>query len=642
MSRERRPGLVEDSVRLFQLVIDNIPQFIFWKDRDSVYLGCNRNFAAAAGVSTPKDIEGKTDFDLAWTREQAEFFRAVDREVMDSGQPRYHIIEPQLQANGKNAWLDTSKIPLFDVQRKVVGILGTYEDITERKLAEEAVREREARLSTTLNAIAEGVIATDAQGRVTAMNPVAETLLGCTQAESFGKPFDSIYRTFSPQTTPRLLFAQLQKTLTTSSAAGVRLTLKDGITRELAETASPIVDPQGAFMGIVVVVRDITTQRHLEEQLLHSQKMESVGQLAGGIAHDFNNMLSGILGAAELLRMEPDLGQRAIDLVDLMSRTSHRAAELTAKLLTFSRRGRMQNTPVDLHATIADVVAILQRSVDRRIVLTTDLGATHATVSGDPSELQNALLNLCINARDAIPEEGEIKIATRNVFFSEEKCRLSTFAVTPGDYLEVAVQDTGLGIPQAIRARVFEPFFTTKPIGQGTGLGLAAVYGAVTTHGGAIELQSEAAAGTTFTLWLPLSAARAARPEKRSQIPPGHGTVLVVDDEDVIRDTCAMLLQSAGYTVLTAGDGEQAVEVFRQNRDEIALVLLDVIMPRMDGRECFLRLKQLRHDVRVIMVSGFVHESVIDDVMAQGAKGFLKKPYRRHELTAALHQAAVA
>jgi PAS domain S-box-containing protein len=566
---------------------------------------------------------------------------------MDSGTPQYHIIEPQLQANGKQAWLDTSKIPLFDGQGKVVGILGTFEDITERKEAEEAVREREARLSTTLNAIGEGVMATDANGNITAVNPVAEALLSISQAAAMGRPFDDVYLTTiddasvgSAKVRPiRRVFATVRKHRSTTSHASVKLNLPVGGTRELAETASPLVDAEGTFMGMVVVVRDVSAQRRIEEQLLHAQKMDSVGQLAGGIAHDFNNMLSGILGATELLRLEPNLSHRSSELIDLMARTSHRAAELTAKLLTFSRRGRMQNLAVNMHATVGDVVAILQRSVDRRILLRTSLKAEQPLVHGDPSELQNALLNLCINARDAIPEEGEITISTRNVVWGADECRASTFSTKPGTFLEVCVQDTGLGIPREIRNRVFEPFFTTKPMGQGTGLGLAAVYGAVTTHGGAIDLQSEPAQGTTITLWLPISAETAVKEEKRSSVRAGHGTILVVDDEDVIRDTCAMLLESVGYTVLTAGDGEEAIEVFKQNSDIIQAVLLDVIMPRMDGRQCFQKLKHLKPDVRVVMVSGFTHDSVIDDVMAQGAVAFLKKPYRRLELANVLDQA---
>ena len=635
---------MEDSIGLLRLVIDNIPQFIFWKDRDSVYLGCNRNFAIAAGVGPPENIAGKTDFDLAWTHDQATFFRAVDRKVMESGQAEYHIIEPQLQADGKHAWLDTNKVPLLDAAGTVVGILGTFEDITERQTAQEDLREREARLSTTLNAIGEGVMATDAAGRISALNPVAETLLGITQAAAFGRAFDDVYLTYAQETEadgnrPRLLFATLSGSRTTTSLPSVLLKLPGGATREVSETASPLLDVDGKFIGMVVVVRDVSAQRRIEEQLLHAQKMDSVGQLAGGIAHDFNNMLSGILGAAELLRLEPDLSERSLQLVDLMSRTSHRAAELTAKLLTFSRRGRMQNVALDVHATIADVIAILQRSVDRRIVLKTAMTAGQPLVQGDPSELQNALLNLCINARDAIAAQGEITISTRNVTWGAQECQASTFSVKPGTFLEVVVNDTGQGIPSDIRKRVFEPFFTTKPMGQGTGLGLAAVYGAVTTHGGAIELQSEPGVGTKVTLWLPVSSQAALVEDRRTQVPPGQGTVLVVDDEEVIRHTCAMLLESAGYTVLTAADGKEAVDLFREHQGTIKGVLLDVIMPGMDGRQCFMKLKEIRPDVRVIMVSGFTHDSVIDDVMAQGAAAFLKKPYRRFDLASALDQA---
>lgn len=315
---------VNTTAALFQLVLDNIPQFIFWKDRNSVYLGCNQNFARVAGVSTPDAIAGKTDFDLAWKHEEATFFRQVDAEVMSTGVGRCNIIEPQLQANGKEAWLETSKIPMFDNTGKVVGILGMYADITERRAVEEAHRQ--------------------------------------------------------------------------------------------------------------------------------AQKMESIGRLAGGVAHDFNNLLTGIIGLTEILHTrlaaEPELLQLTTRIVS----TAERAADLTRKLLSFSRRGVMERRPFDLQNAIDNVIALLKTSVNPGTQIVTEFRADHCVVLGDVSEIENALLNLGLNARDAMPNGGRLSFETQNVNLTADDHASSEFSVTPGRFIRITVRDTGAGISSDARA----------------------------------------------------------------------------------------------------------------------------------------------------------------------------------------------
>jgi len=516
MPGSKSPDL-DEPARLLQLVMDNIPQFIFWKDRNSVYLGCNRNFAQVAGVGSPENIVGKTDYDLAWQKEEAEFFREVDARVMTSDTPEYHIIEPQRHADGKQAWLETNKIPLHDAAGNVVGILGTYEDITTRKHAEEALR--------------------------------------------------------------------------------------------------------------------------------HTQKMDSIGQLAGGIAHDFNNMLVGIIGAAELLRRgkvpEAERGQ----LLDLIVHTGYRAADLTGKLLTFSRRGRFQARVVDVHETIEDALAILGRSIDKRVTIRRQFAAKAPMVRGDPAELESAILNLGINARDAMPQGGLLEIATCMRTLDQAACDASAFKLAPGAYVEICVRDTGSGISQAIQLRIFEPFFTTKAQGMGTGLGLAAVYGAVTEHGGAITVVSEAGNGTEFRILLPLTQGHATKVQASAPQPLGvsaRGTVLVIDDEAVIREIAELTLRDMGYDVITAEDGVVGVSLLERHRNSVRAVLLDVNMPRMDGRECLKRLREIDANVRIIVFSGFTEEAFEPESLAQGGFAFLKKPFRREALVAALEGRALS
>jgi PAS domain S-box-containing protein len=499
--------------QLLQLVMDNIPQFIFWKDRNSVFLGCNRNFAKIAGFDSPEELVGKTDYDMPWRPEEAEFFRQVDRDVMESGRPRYHIIEPQLQAGGKEAWLDTNKIPLFDDDGEVVGILGTYEDITERKLAQEALQ--------------------------------------------------------------------------------------------------------------------------------HAQKMEAIGQLAGGIAHDFNNLLGGIIGAADLIQNRLGAPPEIQKLAQEILKTSERAAELTSKLLAFSRRGKMQNDVFDLHEAVENVATLLRRGIDRRIDLVVDNRADDSTMRGDLAEIETALLNLGLNARDAMPEGGRLVISTENLDLGDDECAGEEFALQPGRYVRLSVQDDGIGIPEALRPRLFEPFFTTKPQGAGTGLGLSAVYGAVCSHHGRVMVDSVEGKGTTFHVDLPVIEEPAPTSTALGRRPrPLHGgTVLVIDDEPVIRVAAEGLLKELGFRVLVAENGKEGLRRLEADPQAIDVVILDVIMPDWPGRECFRRLKQLRPELPIIMSSGFTRDEFIEDITQDGAAGFLKKPYGLEALGRALERA---
>jgi PAS domain S-box-containing protein len=517
-----RGARVEEELRrsteMLQLVMDTIPQFVFWKDRDSVYQGCNRNFAQVAGVGEVSEIVGKTDYDLAWKEDEADFFRECDRRVMDNDAPEFHIVEPQLQADGKQAWLDTNKVPLHDAEGRVVGILGTFEDITARKSAEDALANSEENLRITLESIGDAVIATDAQGLITRMNRVAETLTAWEEEEALGHPLLEVFRIVNarsrrPQEDP------VTKVLETGAIVGLAnhtvLLARDGVERQIADSGAPIRSREGEIVGVVLVFRDVTEQYELEAQLRHSQKMESVGQLAGGVAHDFNNMLVGIQGAAELLSLDlpPDAPQA--EFVGMILEASGQAADL----------------------------------------------------------IEN-----------------------------------------------------------------FEPFFTTKAVGKGTGLGLAAVYGTVTRHGGVVNVLSEVGVGTMFKVYLPVQsrATQLAAPGQASVVAGGGGRVLVVDDEPIVRRVASSLVARLGGEALLAADGEEAIELYREHGPSLDLVLLDMVMPGLSGRETFSRLLELDPEVRVVFSSGFSQREHEDPGAAEGALGFLKKPYTLRELSRVL------
>jgi two-component system, cell cycle sensor histidine kinase and response regulator CckA len=381
---------------------------------------------------------------------------------------------------------------------------------------------------------------------------------------------------------------------------------------------------------------------NLEEQLRQSQKLEAVGTLAGGIAHDFNNLLTGILGYADMLRaggLSPSQTEKAASVIE---RAARRAAELTQQLLGFARKGKYQNIPVDLHATIAEVSSLLGRTLEKNITIESSLRATDPFVLGDPVQIQQVILNLSVNARDAMAGGGKLSFLTDRVTLPLRADHDSDSAA--GDFIKLVVADTGCGIPLEVQPRIFEPFFTTKEQGKGTGMGLSMVYGIVKNHGGSICVSSDASSGTRFEiLWpavdRPSLVAVDAEETVRVRV---ANTVLFVDDEELVRTVAASMLETLGYKVILARDGQEAVDVFRARQDEIDLVILDMAMPRMGGRECFLELRKIRPDVRAILSTGYALDEATQRVLDEGMVGFTQKPYVMDHLATALIKAMEA
>ena len=403
---------------------------------------------------------------------------------------------------------------------------------------------------------------------------------------------------------------------------------------------SPLLGESGQTRFLILEGRDITErkeaeQKHLAmtEQLHRSQKMDAIGQLVGGVAHDFNNMLGGIVSACELMRDEESTGALRSKYLDLILKASERASGLISKLMTFSRNNEKTSTAIDLGKIITDTLAILERTLDKKIWITYDNHAEVPTIIGDDSLIQNMLLNMAINASHAMPDGGELTFTLRNTELDEAYCSVAGLGLSPGTFVEIEVRDTGCGMPPEVQQRIFEPFFTTKEPGKGTGLGLAAAFGTVQSHHGAIHVYSEVGVGTAFRIYLPASAARLPASATLDAAIPGVGTLLLVDDEEIIRLTTKRMLEGLGYTVLTAENGRQGVELFRSQSQAINLVILDMIMPEMNGREAFGHMKTLRPDVPIILSSGFSKEEDIRALKQGGLAGFIHKPFRLAELS---------
>ncbi len=393
--------------------------------------------------------------------------------------------------------------------------------------------------------------------------------------------------------------------------------------------------------AIQAALVDVTETKRLEDQLIQSQKMESIGQLASGVAHDFNNLLGSIYGVIGILRDRfPQLDPKFRKYVDILDSTAQRAAELTSQLLTFSRQHESKIKPERLNDIVHNSIRILIRSIGKNIKVESVLDPMLFPVEADAGQIESALINLCINSRDAMPNGGTLRIETSNVEFTPQKVRQMPDA-RPGKYVCMSVSDTGIGMTKDIQQKIFEPFFTTKPIGKGTGLGLSIVYGIVKNHRGLINVYSEQGRGSTFRLYFPASE-KAPLDEIASgplEIPRGNETVLIIDDETTLLELTREILEGLGYKVITAAGARAGIEIFRDRHREIDLVVLDMLMPDMMGTEVFPILKSIRRRCPVLLATGLSVGERVDGMIAMGVNGVVSKPYSVNDLAVHVRKA---
>jgi two-component system cell cycle sensor histidine kinase/response regulator CckA len=386
------------------------------------------------------------------------------------------------------------------------------------------------------------------------------------------------------------------------------------------------------IIGYRGIMRDITERKLLEQRYLQAQKMESIGLLAGGIAHDFNNILGGILGYASWMKTNLKEDELFFKPVDTIEKSAQRAAELTGQLLAFARGGKYDTKAASLNSVITESLKIISGTFDKSIVIETDLDKSLPTVEIDVGQIQQVLINLCVNARDAMPGGGRMTIQSSLAVLGDEDVSNQPDA-HPGWFAVLTVSDTGVGMDENVRQRIFEPFFTTKEKGKGTGLGLSMVYGVVKNHGGFVHVYSEVGDGTTFRVYLPLSG----KPEVvehggDDEMAGGHESILIIDDEEVIREVAGEILSSYGYSVQLAADGEDGVKIYKKQEPRCDLVILDMIMPRQGGRDTLLKLKKINPAVKVLFSTGYSQNEKVNEILALGVDGFIQKPYQVNNL----------
>ncbi len=505
-----------------------------------------------------------------------------------------------------------------------LGIVISYRDITDRMRTEEALRGSEEKYRLLIENANDAIfILQDGQAKF--YNSRTIELTGYSLGELAATPFIEVVHPddralVTERHRGRLVGSDLPSTYS------FRIVNKAGETLWVQINAVRIEWEHRP--AVLIFLRDITQEKRLEAQLQHAQKMESIGTLAGGIAHDFNNILGGILGYASFMKGKIAEDHEFFNYIDTIERGAIRASELTAQLLAFARGGKFNVKPVNLNKILEETLKIVRRTFDKSVTIETRLQDSLPTVEADSGQLQQVLMNLCVNARDAMPAGGTLTLET-----SAEKVTESFAAdnmgAEPGLYLAVSVSDTGMGMDMETRERVFEPFFTTKEEGKGTGLGLSMAYSVVKNHGGFMQVEGEPGRGATFKIYLPASEKpEPADPTTAVAPTGGDEVILIVDDEAAIRDLARDTLGSFGYKVLSAENGAEAVDIYRERKDEINLVILDMVMPKMGGREAFLKLRELNPDVKALLSTGYSQVGKAQEILDDGVRGFIQKPYQ--------------
>ncbi len=390
------------------------------------------------------------------------------------------------------------------------------------------------------------------------------------------------------------------------------------------------VDEQGNITKMIGTIQDISERKQLEDRLFQTEKLQAIGQLAGGIAHDFNNQLTGISVYADLLKDELSSNPELARYADGIILATQRASGITSQLLAFARKGKYLSMRIDLHKIIHEVINLIRHVIDKNIVIKQHLKAQKAFIIGDPAQIQNAIMNLAINARDAMPKGGSLIFRTDVVHLDEEYCKTLPYEINPGSYIRLSVSDTGIGIGKEIIGNIFDPFFTTKEPGKGTGMGLAAVFGTVKNHGGIINVYSEPGQGTRMQMSFPLaseSVKNGITIHADNKIEKGSAHILLVDDEEFILDSASQMLQSLGYRVSMCRNGDEAIAYYRENWGTVDLVLLDMIMPVMDGKRCFRMMKKINPEIKALLCSGYSMNTKAQTLIDEGVMDFIQKPF---------------
>jgi two-component system, cell cycle sensor histidine kinase and response regulator CckA len=622
-------ALAENQSRL-RAVLDHLPDMLWMKSLEGRFLLVNKTFAEACGRTSAEEVIGKTDFDI-WPEDLARLYTTDDQAVIADGKAK--VVEEPIIVQGETKWFETFKTPLSDVQGALIGTVGSARDITPRKTAGEALRQSEEKYRKILETIAGGYHEVDLAGNLTFVNDSLCEILGYSRDELIGMSYRDLMDDHNAQQIFEAYNAVYQSGISNPEFT-YQVFRKDGTRRDVSVSIALIRDSEQPPEGFRGIFRDITERRNLEEQLRQAVKMEAVGQLAGGIAHDFNNLLTAIMGYTNMLRLEIPEDKEIRRKLDQINRAASRAANLTRQLLAFSRKQVLEVRIVNFNDLVKDIESMLRRLIGEDIELITELGQGIGNVMADQTQLEQVVVNLAVNAKDAMPRGGTLTIETLDVLIDDSYCG-SHSEVKPGEYVLLCISDTGHGMTPETCNRVFDPFFTTKAKGAGTGLGLSTVYGIMKQHGGHVTVYSEAGRGTSFKIYLPrvYEALVKQSPDiETEEKPPGTETILLVEDEETVRDLAGEALEILGYCVLRASSPAEAVGISANYSGRIHLLLTDVVLPQMDGKTLYEGLTTKRPEMKVLYVSGYTENFIVHRGILDPEVSFLQKPFTLNSL----------
>ncbi|HHO75520.1 MAG TPA: PAS domain S-box protein [Deltaproteobacteria bacterium] len=614
-------------------------------EEDTTISLANRPFEKLSGY-TREELEHKkswTEFIVPEDLEMMKQRHTMRRLNRESTEKTYEFRFCSRHGEVKNIFLTVDMIP--DTTTSVASLL----DISERIKAEEALKKSEERYRLLAENVHDVIWVLDKNFRYTYISPSVENLKGFTVDEAMAMALEEIYTQQSYETVKKVITEELEHhAVNGPDPARSRIfeteqICKDGSTVWTEITASILYDENGNISGFLGITRDISERKKaeyeknlLEAQLQHAHKMEAIGTLAGGIAHDFNNLLMGIQGNASLLLADIDSDHPHAERLRNIERHVRGGADLTRQLLGFARGGKYEVKPTNINDLVGKSSEMFGRT-RKEITIHLRFEKDIWTVEIDRGQIEQVMLNLYVNAWQAMEPGGEIFLETNNVVLHEEF--VEPYHVKPGRYVHICVTDTGSGMDEETAKRVFEPFFTTKELRRGTGLGLASAYGIIVNHNGIIDVSSRKGKGSTFNIYLPAS--QKAVSEENPITPrfvEGSGTVLIVDDEDMILDIGKEIIERMGYTVITAKGGKAALKTYRENHSSIDLVILDMIMPDLTGGETYDALKEIDPGVKVLLSSGYSLESMAKDILKRGCDGFIQKPFDLKALSVKIHE----
>ena len=620
----------DEELRLMAQSVASAQDCISITDLENRFIFVNDAFRDAYGYTT-EELLGK---DIAILRSPRMLEGTTADILQGTHGGRWHGEIVNRRKDGSEFPVELWTSVVKDEKGTPVALVGAARDITDRKAAEELLRQSEEQFRLIAENLGDMIAVVDLDGKRIYNSPSYKSVLGDPEALKLTDGFLEIHP--DDREKVRQVF---QETVRTGIGQRLeyRFLLKDGSVRTIDSKGSVVRDSDGKIFRVIVVSRDVTEEKRLAAQFLRSQRMESIGTLAGGIAHDLNNVLSPVMMAIEVLRtkMSDEVGRRILTTIETSAK---RGADIVRQVLAFGRGVKGDRILVQLKHIVTEVVKIAGGTLPKAIRIKTDMPRDLWTVSADPTQMHQVLLNMLVNARDAMPGGGTLAISAENIKLDDTYSRMHLEA-KPGAYVCIVITDTGTGIPAEIREKIFEPFFTTKEIGMGTGLGLSTTLAIVRSHGGFINVDSEMGKGTTFKIYIPATGTVSGETEAIAEValPGGTGElVLVIDDEAAIREITRETLEAYGYKAMTASDGAEGVALFAEHKKNIALVITDIMMPVMDGTAAILALKRIQPEVKIIAVSGFTTREQMTASSSSSVQAFLTKPYTAEELLKAL------